>query len=672
MKRILFISFILLSLQLTAQKTGKLLVDSLLSSVSTAKDDTAIARIYNRVFNELSFINIDEAMQYARIGLVYTQKMKWPKGIAVFHNNLGRAHSDMGNYDSTLFYYNAALSTHSIAKDKFNMAVTLNNMGTAAQNIRSDYTTAATYYFKALKLGEEMNDSTMLSICLNNIARIFILQKDYTKALEFDNKALHIRKKHGPADEMASSLESIGKTYYLLNDIPKATTYLQQALAIYEGSGNMKGLATVWSSLSLVYGSDYRRVAEARIKSKELWDEINPMHPEAITNTGNLGVIYLDIARYDTSHLVKYGDVIPDNKTILLQKAAANLNAAIQLASQTGDIDSKTYFTGILAELQEFNGDYKNAFYNFKLFKETEDSLFSQENKNKIAAAESQREIDKKNSELKINQLALSNQRKTMWGLVGGLFLLSTIGLLLYRQSKIRKKTNDTLRQLNNELDNANKVKAKFFAILSHDLRAPVANLINFLNLQKNAPELLSKEQAIQYEQKITSSAETLLQNMEAMLLWSKGQMENFKPVKNNISAADLFEKLKQTFGADNVSISFADPENVVVTTDENYLLTIMHNLTSNAIAALKEIPDAAIHWQAYYNKGMVIFTVSDNGPGLPTEIIHALTDNNLSLGSKKGFGLTIVKDMAKAIDCSISTETNTNGGASFILQLAL
>lgn len=670
MKRVLFLFFILSSLQLPAQKTGRPLIDSLLASIPNTTDDTVIARIYNRVYNELSSISIDEAKKYARIGLAHTQKMKWPKGIAVFQNNLGRAYSDMGDYDSTLFYYNAALNTHSAAKDKFNMAVTLNNTGTAAQNIRSDYTTAATYYFKALKLGEELNDSTILSMCLNNIARIYILQKNYNKALEFDNKALRIREKHARGDEMANSLESIGKTYYLLNDIPKATTYLQQARAIYEGSGNMKGLATVWSSLSLVYGNDYRKVAEARIKSKELWDEINPMHSEAITNTGNLGVIYLDIARYDSNHLVKYGDVIPDNKTILLQRATTHLNAAIQLAGQTGDIDSKTYFTGILAELQEFSGDYKNAFYNFKLFKETEDSIFSQDNKNKIAAAESQREIDKKNSELKINQLALSNQRRTMWGLIAGLVLLSIIGLLLYRQSKIRKKTNNTLKRLNNELDNANKVKATFFAILSHDLRAPVANLINFLNLQKNAPELLSKEQAAQHEQKITNSAETLLQNMEAMLLWSKGQMENFKPVKKEIAITTLFGQIEKSFSNyDRISFSFLDADKIIVNTDENYLQTILHNLTANAVEALQKTVNPVIEWKAVKKDQLVYISIADNGPGFSADFINDWNKKNRVTSEKKGFGMHIVKDMAKAMGCKISLE-NTSQGALITITL--
>lgn len=672
MKSSTAVLLILCFLQSNAQNARLSLIDSLLKTIPIAENDTVKARLYNRVFNELTSINVDEAMQYARIGLAHTQKMNWSKAIAVFQNNLGRCYSDKGNYDSTLFYYNAALATHEAEKDKFNMANTYNNLAVAAQNIKADYTTAADFYFKALKLAEEIQDSTMLPVTLNNIARIYTLQNNYAKALDFDNRALRIREKKGSPDEIASSYEGIGNTYYSIKNLPKAKEYFQKALILYEGTANIAGLASVWSNMSMVYGNDYRSIVEARLKSKQLWDEVNPMHNTAIINTGNLGNVYLDIVRYDTGHVVKYGDSIPDNKRILLQKAQHYLDMAIQLATQSGDIDTKSFFTGVLAEVQELRGDYKNAYYNFKQFKEIQDSIYSQENKNNIAAAESQQEIDKKNSEIKIKQLALSNQRKTVWGLTGGLALLSVIGILFYRQSQLRKKTNTTLVKLNAELDNANKVKAKFFAILSHDFRAPVANLINFLHLQKNEPGLLSAEQLFRNQQKITSSAEALLENMESMLLWSKSQMENFKPVKNKVSTQDLFAQLHKSFAAvESVEVSYPKIDNVFLNTDENYLFTIMHNLTSNAIAVLKNKPGAIIKWNVKGDKDVVLFSIEDNGPGLPPEVEDIFKNNSTQLGSKNGLGFHIIKDMSKAIDCIIRFETSNNG-TIFTLQLPI
>ena len=62
--------------------------------------------------------------------------------------------------------------------------------------------------------------------------------------------------------------------------------------------------------------------------------------------------------------------------------------------------------------------------------------------------------------------------------LIAGLTLAVTIGGLLFWQSRSRKKTNTTLIVLNNQLDDANKVKARFFSILSHDLRCPIVNLV--------------------------------------------------------------------------------------------------------------------------------------------------------------------------------------------------
>lgn len=670
MKKLFFALLLLFTLKSHAQKNGRLLVDSLLSKIAIAENDTIKARLYNRIFNEVSLINVDEAMQYALIGLAHVKKMNWSKGIGVFQYNLGSAYSSMGNYDSTLFYYNAALSTHVRANDKINMAVTNNSLGTAAQNMRADYVTAIGYYFKSFKISEEVNDSTMLSVALNNIARIYFLQKNYTKAIECNKRALQIKTKIGTPDDIASSLESIGKTYYAMGNAAAAKENLQKAMSLYEVTGNPSGLASIWSSLSLVYSNDYRSVVEARVKSKQLWDEINPMHPEAITNTGNLGLAYLDIVRYDTSHLVQYGGIIPDNKALLLQKAREYLNAAIQFSTQSGDVDSRSFFTGALAEAQELSGDFRNAYYNFKIFKEAEDSIYSQENKNKIAAAESQREIDQKNNEIKINKLALSNQLKTMWGLIVGVVLLGVIGVLLYRQSQLRKKTNTALVKLNSELDHANKVKAKFFAILSHDFRAPVANLISFLNLQKDEPGELSPEMVTRNQQKITASAVMLLENMEAMLLWSKSQMENFKPVKNKVAAADLFEQLRKSFAiVEGVEIVYPETGNFHFNTDENYLITIMYNLTSNAIAALKNKTGAIIKWSANANGDLVYFSISDNGPGLPPEVRDILNDNITHLGSKTGLGFHIIKDMGKAIDCIIRFESS-NKGTVFTLQL--
>jgi len=205
-----------------------------------------------------------------------------------------------------------------------------------------------------------------------------------------------------------------------------------------------------------------------------------------------------------------------------------------------------------------------------------------------------------RDKEIAFNKIALANQQKLRWALIAGISLLFIIAGLLFYQNRNRKKTNATLMVLNNELDEANKVKARFFGILSHDLRSPVATLINFLQLQQRHPGILNEQQIASSEKKIADSAGLLLETMEGMLLWSKGQMENFKPEISEVPVNDLFIYL-QHFFSDNtiVSFSFINNDNLILCTDANYLQTIMRNLTANAIKALQQTTGVQITWKA-------------------------------------------------------------------------
>lgn len=122
---------------------------------------------------------------------------------------------------------------------------------------------------------------------------------------------------------------------------------------------------------------------------------------------------------------------------------------------------------------------------------------------------------------------------------------------MLFYQSRNRKKTNEKLQLLNIELDEANKTKTRFFSILNHDLRGPVANLVNFLQLQKENPELLDEESTKRMQDKTMSGAENLLNSMEDILQWSKSQMQNYKPQPEVILVSNLFEDVKNHFSSE-------------------------------------------------------------------------------------------------------------------------
>lgn len=647
-----------------AQKQGQALADSLVKVLPTIKNDTLKARTYKRIAEEYFFINSDKALYYSQLGLKHAQKMPWKRGIGVFTGAIGRAYSDKGMYDSCQLYFQRALVVYREIDDKWNMTSILNNLGAAEQNIASNYPKAIDYYLKALKISEELGDAYLKTVALGNVSTTFLAQKNYEKALAYALKGLQEAKKQtkeseGEAQrEVGQSMMKVISVYIAKEDYVNAKKYLFQAIPLLEKTGNLEGLASAYGSLGTISDKDIDSKIRYNLKAFEAWSKVNPMQSDAIQNAGNLGEAYIEKAKSQ-----------PSQQKGLLQQAEKYLQIAISRSRQKGEVSSQSYWTGVLAELQAERGDYKNAYLNFREFQAGQDSIFSQENKNKIAEVEGKREIELRDKQLEINRLELESQKKQRVGFVIGLVLLGVIGALLYWQNQTRKRTNTTLLHLNNELDEANKVKAKFFAILSHDLRSPVSNLISFLNLQKEAPDLLSPELAAAHQQRITTAAEGLLDTMESMLLWSKSQMENFRPQAKEVAVNELFEYLQKFFsGNTGVVIQFENPNHLNVVTDEDYLKVIMQNLTGNALKALKNVPNGSIRWEAREEKGQVILAITDNAGGVSEQQLSALYSETANVGGKSGLGLHLIRDLAKAISCKITVNPTPNVGTEFRL----
>jgi len=66
--------------------------------------------------------------------------------------------------------------------------------------------------------------------------------------------------------------------------------------------------------------------------------------------------------------------------------------------------------------------------------------------------------------------------------------------------------------------------------------------------LQKDSPELLDEETKNRMQNKTIEGVENLLSSMEDILLWSKGQMENFKPQPKVVLIDALFDDTKKYF----------------------------------------------------------------------------------------------------------------------------
>lgn len=651
--------FVALTVSAFPQKKGNELLDSLLHELPLSKEDTNKVKLLISISQSYVSITPKEGFKYADTGLQLAQKLQWKRGLADLNNSLGLLTGDTGNNAGARNYFEKSFDINKELDAKSFMIANMNNIGRSYQR-ETNFTKASEYFFKAFAIAEESGNNEQAAMLGTNITALYITQQDYKKASEY--AAITIKK-----GEAANALIHVAKAYEFIGiikleekDTIAAKANFEKALSIDEKLDNKVAAVSVLTNLGTADADPAKQIA-VFLRVQKIVDEIAPASQNAILNLANLGL------NYYTLGMSKSGDERKkdfDSAEIYLKRGEA-------LCTTTNNPEYTADIKQVMANLQEAKGNYKAALENFKIFTAINDSIFSQDTKNKIAGLESKREIDIKNKEIENKELQLSNQRKQKIFFISGLFLLAVIGGLLYRQNITRKKTNTTLLQLNNELDEANKVKAKFFGILSHDLRSPIANLINFLRLQKKEPGLLSQQQVQEREQKITTSAESLLETMEAMLLWSKGQMEHFKPAVSTVQVKNLFAYIQKIFTAtEHIAITFLGEDNLSVQTDENYLQSIMQNLTANAIKALGQTANAQIVWKVWRDQNNIYLSITDNGPGASDGQLKALYDETASSGAKHGLGLHIIRDLAKAIGCTITLKSQYGAGAEFVLSM--
>ncbi len=665
MRYVIALSFIFLHLISVARDQSQKIIDSLWQDLASVKHDTTKINLLNEIAFTYAGVDLKQAQMYAKQALILSEKTKWSKGIAVSARYLGAMYTEAGERKTAEPYLLQSLKESRAVHDFEGQVLSLYNLGNIYQH-EGDYVKAAEYYFEGIRLSTEHGFEGNIALGNYYAAILFAAQGDYNKTTQYANKALSVARKLKDHYYTGTILEIIGYNYVKQQNYPRAIAAFEDAIKSYDTANYTTGKAKILSSMVACYPENPAIQLHYINLSDKAWASVGAENTlYALSNIANKGAAYYK--------MWKQPALIPD--TLNLSRAQLAMLSDQYLKKGIDLLEKNNYREPLIdlyksySELLKDRGYYKEALVYYTKFSTLKDSVYSQENKNKLAYVESQGAIEARDKQIKINTLALSNARRTRIALISGSILLFVIGGLLFYQNQARRKTNTTLLMLNSELDEANKVKTKFFGILSHDLRSPLANLINFLHLQKEAPELLDKERVTQHQKQLTESAENLLETMETMLLWSKSQMEHFTPQKKRVDVADLFDYIrKQIPQTSNIRLSFFNPKKLSVSTDEDYLKTIMYNLTANAVKALMNTKDPSIEWKAAQNGSRVVLTITDNGPGVHKEQLDALYNEHAVVGARHGLGLHLIRDLAKAIQCRIQFEPDAGAGARFTL----
>lgn len=248
---------------------------------------------------------------------------------------------------------------------------------------------------------------------------------------------------------------------------------------------------------------------------------------------------------------------------------------------------------------------------------------------------------------------------------------------------KKAKKTislqNEELETHRKQLKALNASKDKFFSIIAHDLRNPIAGFLNLTEILSSNFEVFSEKESKDFIGVMNQASIQLYNLLENLLQWSKSQTNSIIHEPKLISVKYMIENTIETLMVNienkNLKININVDEKLVAFVDENMITTVIRNLISNAIKFSH--PDGKIMLRCIQKEDLIEVSVIDNGVGIKKEDqekLFRIDQNATTLGTSKergtGLGLILCKEFIEKNNGKIWMESDFNKGSAFMFTI--
>ena len=452
--------------------------------------------------------------------------------------------------------------------------------------MEGDYAEALKYDLQSTKLYSEMKDSLQLSKALNDVGTDYRDLGEYDDGYYYLTESYLIASKHFKIPHhddsliMAIAMHNIGTVFTELGQFDIALAHLNASFKLFQNLKFNGGTPYAFDEL----GELYRRKKELDQSQKYLFDALNEARKQKIRVLipriqSHLAKLYLDRKDFDKS-LLYYDSVIAQQTNINNKFGLAECDLGKGMVmSRSGNFEEalKFYFKSLsaskalnarnlavscyqeLASLYEVRKDFEKSLFYLKQHDTLRDSIFSEASMEKLSQNLVRFETVNKDAEIAtLSQMRLLQsfelKRQELIRNILVIVVALTVILLftVYRSAARRKRINglllehqEEIKKRSAELEQLNEVKAKFFSIISHDLRSPMNALAGTLDLLEQ--KHITQEEFSSLSQSLRSQFNHTRALINNLLDWTLLQMDKLKIEPENVM---LFQKVEEGFAA--------------------------------------------------------------------------------------------------------------------------
>jgi tetratricopeptide (TPR) repeat protein len=409
------------------------LIDSLKNKLAITTDDFARLSILSELTAQCTELVSDSAFYFGQQALVLSSQLGNDAAKARALYDVGVMFKCRSNYDSSLFYLHEGLDISgnrhegSIYTVLASVYYRLGNVDLATQ-----------YYRRAIAFYISVNDQFRLSYAWMNMGYMYYQQGELEEAKKHLLESARIKIAIEKWDILDLSYSFLGQVYFALGDYDSARWYYENGLQLakeYGSKSTQSYLLTNMTDLHIANG-DYEEALIYLFEAKATRIELRDKVDLSIT-TNKVGEIQM-----------KIGD---------LNSAIASFKEALSYAEEVKNYQNKLIAAKNLMDVYRTQGNLKEAFSYSEIYHASKDSLFNAENTKRLSELDSELKFDKekrflelerKNEEIRLKS-QIANQRFVWIISLVGFIAAAAIAYMLFRQNKIKTKSNQELRKVN-------------------------------------------------------------------------------------------------------------------------------------------------------------------------------------------------------------------------------
>jgi signal transduction histidine kinase len=207
---------------------------------------------------------------------------------------------------------------------------------------------------------------------------------------------------------------------------------------------------------------------------------------------------------------------------------------------------------------------------------------------------------------------------------------------------------------------------------LVHDMRNPLNIVMGYAGLLQEGG--LSEEDVVRFASQIITFVNTFSSMAQEILDYARDDEKVELEQVDLVEYMDSVEQLLKPPGLTRSAKIVLDLDAVqghTAMVDRQRFSRVFQNLVNNALDAIEEGGGSQVTILARPLDKQIEFVISDDGPGVPDEIVSKLFEPLTTTKSRgTGLGLAIVRRMVLIHNGSIRYESSQDGGAQFIVTI--